>query len=287
MDLRDLPLDDLVLDPDLNLRDKLDDATVERYAEAWPRLPAVTVYEVDGRWLLADGFHRHAAAVSLGKKTIQAEVRSGEYEDALDFAAGVNLSHGLPFNRNERRRAVEVKLRLHADWADRRLSEELGVSRDLVAKVRKGLVDAGQIPASQGRVGSDGKTYPATGTPRDPERPTNRAPRAEREDPRDRGGREADVAPWEERGPGRGAREVGPARVPADLKAIALAEMPEAATPTIDEMLHVMSRQIGELVAWTRSEGFAEALDDASKGALNGLRLAVHELVQRCEELEI
>ena len=49
MEIRDLPLDELVLDPNLNLRDRLDDFTVERYAEAWQRMPPVTVYEVDGR----------------------------------------------------------------------------------------------------------------------------------------------------------------------------------------------------------------------------------------------
>src|SRR5947199_114114 len=84
MDIRDLPLDELVLDPNLNLRDRLDDFTVERYAEAWQRLPPITVYEVEGRWLLADGFHRHAAAVMLGKKSIPAEVREGTFDDPRD-----------------------------------------------------------------------------------------------------------------------------------------------------------------------------------------------------------
>ena len=46
MDIRQLPLDELVLDPDLNLRDRLDDFTVERYVDAWDRMPPVTVFEV-------------------------------------------------------------------------------------------------------------------------------------------------------------------------------------------------------------------------------------------------
>ena len=62
MNIRDLPLDELVLDPSLNLRDRLDDFTVERYADSWERMPPITVFEVDGRLLLADGFHRHASA---------------------------------------------------------------------------------------------------------------------------------------------------------------------------------------------------------------------------------
>src|SRR4051794_32619876 len=156
MDIRNVPLDDLVLDPNLNLRDRLDDFTVERYADSWVRLPPVTVYDVDGRLLLADGFHRHAAAVMTGKRSIAAEVREGTFADALDFVASVNLFHGLPLTRAERRRAVEVKLKLHHDWSDRRMSEELGVSRELVAKVRRQLIEGNLIPNNPGRVGSDG-----------------------------------------------------------------------------------------------------------------------------------
>ena len=139
MDIRNVPLDDLVLDPNLNLRDRLDDFTVERYADSWDRLPPITVYEIDGKWLVADGFHRHAAAVMLGKRTIPAEIRVGTFTDALDFVSSVNLFHGLPLTRSERRRAVEVKLKLHHDWSDRRMAEELAVSRELVAKIRRQL----------------------------------------------------------------------------------------------------------------------------------------------------
>src|SRR4051794_4721087 len=199
MDIRELPLDDLVLDPSLNLRDRLDDFTVERYAEAWQRMPPVTVYEVEGRWLLADGFHRHAAAVKLGRKTIPAELRPGAFADALDYVAGVNLFHGLPLTRAERRRAVDIKLRLHHDWSDRRLAEELGVSRELVAKTRRGLIEAGQVPNNPGRVGADGKVYSSAGLPKDPnERLPKGKPIAQQDDPRDRGGRENDAPPWDD-----------------------------------------------------------------------------------------
>lgn len=102
MDIRDMPVDDLVLDPNLNLRDRLDEFAVERYVEAGDRMPPVTVFDVEGRWLLADGFHRHAAAMKLARRTIPAEVRPGTFADALDFVAGVNLFHGLPLTRLER-----------------------------------------------------------------------------------------------------------------------------------------------------------------------------------------
>src|SRR4051794_41624539 len=105
MNIREVPLDDLVLDPSLNLRDRLDDFTVERYADSWDRLPPITVFDIDGKWLVADGFHRHAAAVMLGKRTMQVEIRTGTFTDALDFVSSVNLFHGLPLTRSERRRA--------------------------------------------------------------------------------------------------------------------------------------------------------------------------------------
>ena len=192
-------LDDLVLDPNLNLRDRLDDFTVERYADAWERMPPITVFEVEGRLLLADGFHRHAAAVMLGRKTIRAEVRVGTFTDALDFVSSVNLFHGLPLTRAERRRAVEIKLRIHHDWSDRRMAEEICVSRELVAKTRRVLIEGGQIPNNPGRVGSDGKTYSSAGLPKDPnERLPKGKPIAQQEDPRDRGGRESDAPPWDD-----------------------------------------------------------------------------------------
>ena len=167
MKIREIPLDDLVLDQNLNLRDRLDDFTVERYADSWERLPPITVYEVEGRLLVADGFHRHAAAIMLGKRTIRAEISEGTFTDALDFVASVNLFHGLPLTRAERRRAVEVKLKLHHDWSDRRMAEELAVSRELVAKIRRQLIEAHQIPNLPGRVGSDGKLYTSAGLPKD------------------------------------------------------------------------------------------------------------------------
>ena len=182
MDIRNVPLNDLVLDPNLNLRDRLDDFTVERYADSWDRLPPITVYEVDGKWLVADGFHRHAAAVMLGKRSIPAEIVVGSFTDALDFVASVNLFHGLPLTRSERRRAVELKLKLHHDWSDRRMSEELAVSRELVAKIRRQLIEGSQIPNNPGRVGSDGKLYTSAGIPREqPERPKGRAGRRGRQ----------------------------------------------------------------------------------------------------------
>ena len=285
MEIREIPLNDLVLDPNLYLRDRLDDFTVERYADSWQRLPPVTVYDVDGILLLADGFHRHAAAVMLGKAGIRAEVIHGAFNDALDFVASVNLFHGLPLTRAERRRAVEVKLKLHHDWSDRRMAEELAVSRELVAKTRKMLVEGQQIPNNPGRVGADGKLYTSAGLPKDPkqERLPKGPPIAQQDEhPRDRGGREADPPPWDKAPTG------GSVSAPwesADVKKMALSEPVEPVAPTVEEMIGLMAKQIMEVIGWTQADGFADAYRTASGNARGLFQAAVFKLAARADHL--
>ena len=292
MDIRNVPLNDLVLDPNLNLRDRLDDFTVERYADSWDRLPPITVYEVDGKLLVADGFHRHAAAVMIGKRTIPAEIRVGTFTDALDFVSGVNLFHGLPLTRSERRRAVEIKLKLHHDWSDRRTAEELGVSRELVAKLRRQLIEGNQIPNNPGRVGSDGKLYTSAGIPREqPERPKAK-PEIDEDDSTQRGRRgmgavaapprEESVAP---KGKGKGLLpdeihwEGGPAQGDAAGGSI------DVSAPTIDELLELMARQIMQVVTWTHADGFLESYRTASGNARGLFQSAVFKLSARANQL--
>jgi hypothetical protein len=290
MDIRNVPVDDLVLDPNLNLRDRLDDFAVERYVEAWDRLPPVTVFEVEGRWLLADGFHRHAAAVKIGRKAIKAEIRPGSFSDALDYVAGVNLFHGLPLTRSERRRAVEVKLRLHHDWSDRRLAEELGASRELIAKTRKQLIEGGQVPASSNRIGADGKTYPSAGLPRDP---NEHLPKgwaiAQQDDPRDRGDRESDPAPWDDATTPMPrvdrAELASPPWDDASAKAVALAPPVAPSAPSIDEMLSLITSQIMEIISWTKAEGFTEAYKTAGANARGLFDTAIIRLAARHSQL--
>ena len=290
MDIRNVALDELVLDPNLNLRDRLDDFTVERYAEAWERLPPITVYEVDERWLLADGFHRHAAAVMLGKRTIPVEIRVGSFEDALDYVSSVNLFHGLPLSRTERRRAVEVKLRLHHDWSDRRTAEELGVSRELVAKIRKQLIEGAQIPNNPGRIGSDGKLYTTAGIPREPE---ERPMRDHRENDGSEQGRRMSATataapPWDDAPPVRTKNPIADEVHFAggvDPRVIAAQGPIDVAAPSIDEMLDIMSKQIMEIVAWTQAEGFVRELPRREPERARVFHTAVIKLAARADKL--
>jgi hypothetical protein len=292
MKIREIRLDDLVLDPNLNLRDRLDDFTVERYADSWDRLPPITVYQVEERLLLADGFHRHAAAVMLNKRTIAAEVIEGTMTDALDFVASVNLFHGLPLTRTERRRAVEIKLKLHPDWSDRRMAQELAVSRELVAKIRLQLIGSQQIPNLPGRVGADGKLYTSAGLPKDPnERLPKRGPEVDDAgDDRGRaGGRMAALPPWSDAGETSAAAKVQPRLAEPE----GFATPPpsprgaggESGTASIEEMLELMVKYIGQVITWTQAEGFTDAYAEAKPATKNLFQQACFNLSTRAAQL--
>jgi hypothetical protein len=294
MKIREIPLDDLVLDPNLNLRDRLDDFTVERYADSWDRLPPITVYKIEDRLLVADGFHRHASAVMLGKRTIRSEIIEGTFTDALDFVSSVNLFHGLPLTRAERRRAVEVKLKLHHDWSDRRMAEELAVSRELVAKIRRQLVESRQIPNLPGRVGADGKLYTSAGLPKDAnERLPKDQPAAPPDEETERGRRgmstatAASVDPNAETAAGRAPSRTADTGAPFDAgpapRAIDLSEDVSAAT--IDEMLDLMAKQIMQVIAWTQAEGFLDAYRNASPNARGLFHTAAIKVAARADQL--
>jgi hypothetical protein len=299
MDVRELPVDEIVLDPGLNLRDGLDPEAIERYAESCEDLPPVTVFDVDGQWLLADGFHRHAAFIARNRPKIPSNVVEGTYAEALQFASGANLSHGLPLRRQERRRAVEIRLRLDPGRSDRQLSRELGVSRDLVARVRHDLVGAGQIHAGEGRVGADGKFYPTSGLGKDPNEvlpgrgdmppePRDRRPSDDDDEDDGRGrsrrGRDEGLAAD---GPPPGQSDGFPPGFPgAELRDLSRSGPVPVSTPTIDEMLELMARQVMELVCWIEGDDFSPAYAVAGDQARQRFRVAVRTLAETADRLD-
>lgn len=290
MELRELSVDDLVLDEKLNLRDQLDQDAIERYDDAWDRLPPVAVFEINDRFLIVDGFHRYASALRGKRQKLRVEVHVGSMADAMDYAALANLRHGLPLSRAERRRVAETRLRLHFDWSDRKHADESALNRDLFARVRKELEAAGQIPANSKRVGADGKTYPSAGLPRDPNEhlPRDRAGGGP-DDPRDRGRSEAD-APWEDANDfmpiaervAAGGSSPSIASAPWDdatAKAVALSPPVAVAESSIQETVRHFTDQICDLIGWVESQDFADSYRTASRGVRSrfedaGLRLA-------------
>ena len=71
------------IDPEAHL----DALRVERYARMLDVLPPVVVFDTPEGLLLADGYHRVAAARHRGLGSVEAEVRRGSRHDALLYAA--------------------------------------------------------------------------------------------------------------------------------------------------------------------------------------------------------
>ena len=87
-----LRITDLLAHAPVDPEAHLDAARVEHYAQMLDTLPPVVVFDTPEGLLLADGYHRVAAARRLGLETIEAEVRRGSWHDALQYAAAVGAA---------------------------------------------------------------------------------------------------------------------------------------------------------------------------------------------------
>jgi ParB-like nuclease family protein len=86
MTVKSVPLPDLVQGPIREDRPHLDADRVACYLDHLDDAPPVTVFDIGGQLLLADGHHRWEAARRLGRDQIRADVRPGSRHDALQFA---------------------------------------------------------------------------------------------------------------------------------------------------------------------------------------------------------
>lgn len=139
--MKDVKVESIVVDQTIDVRSKLNEATVARYAEQLDQLPPITLFGD----LLADGFHRVAAAKRLGWKTIKADVKPGGRDEAMVFAASANVAHGEPLTQKERRAAAERLIRMCPKKSQREIARDLGLAHPTVKEIADGLKVAGSI----------------------------------------------------------------------------------------------------------------------------------------------
>lgn len=106
-----VPLQQIIASPAYQIREKLDGATVKRYATAMRegvRFPPVVLARIDGGegLFLIDGHHRYRAAQRAGMRGLEAEIRDLTPSDAGWEAAKANLQNGLPLRKRKEVRAV-------------------------------------------------------------------------------------------------------------------------------------------------------------------------------------
>lgn len=128
-----LAITDIIVDHSIPIRRSTHDATVTRYMEAFDLLPPLTVVKTRDGLLLADGFHRIAAAMRLGHKEIAAIVRNGTREDALEVAVIANTKNGDPLTTEERDSGIRRLKAMGRSIAW--ISNEMSLSRQTVSSV--------------------------------------------------------------------------------------------------------------------------------------------------------
>ena len=105
--MTNIEIADITIDSRVQLKQrKTDESTVRDYVEALSagaEFPPVILYRQNGISWLADGFHRIAAHRFLGRTEIQADVRDGDKNDAIVYAATAHLTASLSMSQAQNR----------------------------------------------------------------------------------------------------------------------------------------------------------------------------------------
>jgi DNA-binding CsgD family transcriptional regulator/uncharacterized ParB-like nuclease family protein len=156
----------------LMMRIKLDPKTVTKYVkdmEGGASFPPILVFEVDGKMVLADGYHRHSAYQKRGIETVHADVQIGTMDDAILAAVRANAHEGLKRSDADKEKAVKALL-ASDKWcgmSNREIGREAGVHHTTVEKIKKSMKSIGYVANRNDTnkatvLCKGGRRYPAT-----------------------------------------------------------------------------------------------------------------------------
>jgi hypothetical protein len=143
-----LKLSQITLDASTQSRSKIDQITVERYAQQisdGKTLPPLVVFGDSN--ILADGWHRYHALEMLGRDEVEVLHEAGGAREATFFAMSANNHHGLPMSEQDAKRNAE-RLLMDPEWSkmsDRMIAEKTGISDTTVLRIRHALQKAGKV----------------------------------------------------------------------------------------------------------------------------------------------
>lgn len=158
-----IKISDIIAEKDFMMREILDKNLVEQYSETIETIletSPITVWETENGIYLSDGFHRLAAARLKGLEKVKALVEKGTVQDAYASACLANLKHGKPLTRSEQERARKEFLKIHPDWSNVKIAEDVGCSDVTILRYRKELEARGEINPQNARISKDGQLQP-------------------------------------------------------------------------------------------------------------------------------
>ena len=132
-----LAIQQLKSDPTVAIRERLDEDTIARYQEVLDELPPIVVFDTPEGMLVADGMHRWAANERAGRTNVEADVRKGSRNDALEYAISANTRHGHELTRTEYQSAVRRLRQLHPDWRDPQVAKAINRGESFVRLIRQ------------------------------------------------------------------------------------------------------------------------------------------------------
>lgn len=159
--LRMIPWRNINADARFQVREAIDDDAIEDYAadiKAGQKLPPIVVFDCDGVYILADGFHRFWATRDIHGYDceIEAEVHQGSQADACRYGIQANLRHGVRVTSADKRRFAKLSLEHWPLWSNSKIAQLCGCSHPTVAKVRA-EIQPENFTSSEPRLGRDGK----------------------------------------------------------------------------------------------------------------------------------
>lgn len=166
-----------------SIRDDIVDAYAQNYREKRPMPPVVVFW--DGKtYFLADGSHRCHAIAQIGRKAIEAEVRKGTYEDALQYALQANCAHGLQRSNADKRKCISVAIQQWPKDSNNSIAKRCDVDDKTVKDVRDEL-EAEQVVAKEPvRVSSSGRSVAAQHVTKNPVRKSELEPATKPTEPK-------------------------------------------------------------------------------------------------------
>ncbi|MFA4971925.1 MAG: ParB N-terminal domain-containing protein [bacterium] len=136
-----IPLGKIIQHKETQPRVTIDEAIVDEYSEDMKQgavFPAIDVFQIDGHYVIVDGYHRYHAALKAGLTGLDCTVFQGTIRDAILYALGANANHGFRRTNEDKRIAVEKMLKdpEWSTWSDGMIATKCHVSDVLVRKLR-------------------------------------------------------------------------------------------------------------------------------------------------------